>query len=401
MAKKYRKLKKQKLRYKKRRNQGKAIKTILFIILLLALMFLAYSVVDPIKQLLNGELGSSSTPSSSMSDTSSQPGTASETTSEPGTVSSETVSSEPSVETTALKATVMPLATALDAVQRDAFLVAAKEDGYTAVMVELKDENGQVWFQSDAVAALCRNAVAENALSAKELAEKIEAAGMTPIAAVHTFKDKTAPNKAIGNTFMHTDGSSTWWDNSAEKGGKPWLNPHKENARSYNTTVVEELAKAGFAEIVLRSVQFPDITYTPKTDMTGEKTTAEILTQYVEEAAAVAARNGAKVSVSYDSFWYWTEQKIAYGGEASGIQADRLSPMIRLSDYGQKLTIGETVIEDPASNVTAAVQAVLAEIQAKAAGQATQIIPIIASGQDTAAIVQALQVAGIDSYIAE
>ena len=204
MAKKYRKIKRQKIHYKGRRNRKNVIKTILFIILILVLVFLAYSVAGPIKQLLSGELGNSSTLASSEEQPSSQQNVSSE------------VSSQPQPETVT-KAVTMPLETALDQTKLDPFLTTAKANGYTAVLVELKDENGTVWFQSEEITALCKNAVAENALSAPELAKKIKDAGLTPIAAAHTFKDKTAPNKAIGNTFMVKNSNSTWWDTSAEK----------------------------------------------------------------------------------------------------------------------------------------------------------------------------------------
>ncbi len=378
------------MRYGRRKNRKKTVKTILFIVLLLVLMFLAYSVVDPVKKLLSGELGTSSSAQ-----------TSSQTVSKGDAVSSEIVSSEPEAVAITLKATSMSIATAKDQTKCNEFLTKAKADGYTAVMIELKDQNGKIWFHSEALSGLCKEAVQENGLSAQELAEKIKASGMIPVVAVHTFKDKTAPNKAVGNTFLVTGKQSTWWDNSADKGGKPWLNPHTANARAYNVKVVEELAKAGFEEIVLRSVQFPDISYKPRTDMSGEKTTAQILTQYIAEAKAAAEPHGAKVTVSYDSISYWSGKEIAYGGETGKIQSARISPVIRISDYGKKLTIGETVVENPSADITKTVQTVLSAIRTKTEEQKSEIIPIIASDQDTAKVVSALQTAGVESYIVE
>lgn len=393
MAKKYRKLKKQKIHYGKRNDRKKVIKTVLFILLLLALMFLAYSVMDPIKKLLSGEFNFSFYNATSSQITSQGATNSSES------KSSEATSSKPESANTFLKGTTMPIQTALDGAKRDAFIKKAKEEGYTAIAVEMKDANGTVWFQSDAIATLCKKAVAENALSAKELASKIKEAGMTPIATVHTFRDKIAPDKALGNTFMITGTNSTWWDNSADKGGKPWLNPHKETARSYNTKVVEELAKAGFAEVQLCSVQFPDISYKPRTDMTGEKTIPQILTQYINEAKKVAEQNGAKVLVSYNATAYLTTQKISYGGEAGEIQADRISPVIRLSDYGTKLTIGKTVLENPSGDITKTLDTVLSTIKTKTAAQKPEIIPVLVGGKDRTAMISALQKAGIQNYI--
>lgn len=104
--------------------------------------------------------------------------------------------------------------------------------------------------------------------------------------------------------------------------------------------MVEELAKAGFETIVLRSVQFPDVRSMAKAELDTSPTVPEILSQYVTEAQTVAQNNGARVLVSYDSVDYWNAKAVAYGGEAGGIRAEQIAPVIRLSDYGDTLTIG-------------------------------------------------------------
>ncbi len=389
MAKKYRKLKKRKIHYKKQNDRNRVIKTILFIVLLLVLVFLAYSVAGPIKEMLSGGLQTPSESTIPSSIGESQSATA-----------SETVSSELIAET-GIRATVMPIQTALDATKRDTFLTRAKQDGYTAVMVELKDAAGKVWFASDAVASLCATAVVENGLSAKELAAAIRSAGLTPIASLHTFRDQTAPHKSKDNTFLVTGSNSTWWDNSADKGGKPWLNPHKDVARSYNVTIVEEVAKAGFTQIVLRSVQFPDISYKPRTDMSGAKSTEGILSQFIAEAAAAAEKNGAQVTAAYDSTAYWTPHEISYGGEAGAILATTLSPILSFADYGAKLTIGETVIENPSQDPQKTVRAVIETIRTKTAQQNPQLIPILSSDDNIEVLIAALKTLGIQNYIVE
>lgn len=128
---------------------------------------------------------------------------------------------------------------------------------------------------------------------------------------------------------------------------------------------------------------------------------SEILSQYVASAKEIAAKYDAKTVVSYPSAGYWTEKQITYGGETGGVKADAIAPVIRLSDYGNKLTFGDTVIDNPGENINAAVKAVVAQIQAKTAEQKPDILPIIASGQNTDEIVKALAEADINSYIVE
>lgn len=388
---KYRKIKRHKIKYTRHRKKNSVLKTVLFIILLGVLVFLAYSVAGPIKKLFTGELTTSDT-SSVSSVTSDSPSS---------DIVSDTSSAVVPSETETLKAITMPTDTILDAAKQDAFLSEAKAKGYQAVLVELKDDSGMIYFRSSVSAINGDKAIAENAVSAETLAKKLQDAGMVPVAAVHTFKDKTAPDKTKDNTFMVKNSTYTWFDRAASDGGKPWLNPYKESARNYNLTIVEDLAKAGFKEIILKSVHFPEINSMNKAQIDTSVSISEILNQYVASVQAAAAKYHAKIAVSYNAVGYWTEKKVTYGGEAGSIKADAIAPVIRIADYGNKLTFGETVIESPQQNINAAVKAVIAQIQAKTAGQKPDIIPIIASGQNTDEIVKALAEAGINSYVVE
>lgn len=388
---KYRKIKRHKIKYTRRRKKYGVLKTVLFILLLGVLVFLAYSVAGPVKKLLTGELTASDT-SSVASVTSDSPSS---------DVASDTSSDTTPSGTENLKVITMPIGTVLDAAKQDAFLTDAKSKGYQAVLAELKDDTGVIYFQSSVSAINGNKAIAENAISAEALAKKISDAGMVPMAAVHTFKDKTAPDKTKDNTFMVKNSTYTWFDRAASDGGKPWLNPYKELARNYNLTIVEDLAKAGFKEIILKSVHFPEVNSMNKAQLDTSVSISEILSRYVAEAEEIAAKYNAKTAVSYNATGYWTEKQITYGGEAGGVKADAIAPVIRLSDYGNKLTFGETVIDNPGENINAAVKAVVAQIQAKTAEQKPEMVPIIASGQNTDEIVKALAEAGINSYIVE
>ena len=386
MAKKYPKIKRHKIHYKKSRKNISILKTILFIVLIAALVFLAYSVAGPIKKLFTGELTSSSdAPPSGSQTVSSVPDTSS-------------VSSEPPVTETAVKAITLPQDILLDSARLSSFLEQAKTDGYTAVMAQLKDEEGLIYYQS---AAGAENAVVPNAVNAAELAKKIKDAGLTPIASVHTFKDKTAANKSRDNTFMVKDSTYTWFDKSANEGGKPWLNPYKDAARSYNTALIEELAQAGFEEIVLKSVQFPDVYSMSKAVLPASPSFSEMLSQYVSEAEAAAAKYQAKISVSYSSASYWTAQKVPLGGEAGAVTAKRISPVIRFADYGGSLTIGEAVLENPASDPVAALRMILTEIQVKTSAQKPEIIPILSANEVNDVLLATLEQLGISNYIVE
>ncbi len=388
MAKKYRKIKRRKIHYRRSRKKFSVLKTVLFIVLIAVLVFLAYSVAGPIKQLLTGELASSE-PSASGSQSSASAVVSDVTSTTPST---------PEVTETSTKAITLSQEVLLDSTRLSAFLEEAKAEGYTAVVAPLKDADGMLFYQSAVVEP---KAIASNAVNAEALAKQISGAGLTPLASVHTFQDKTAPNKVKDNTFMIKDSTYTWFDKSASAGGKPWLNPYKSAARSYNTAIVEELTKAGFREIILKSVQFPEVYSMSKADLPTSPSFNEILGQYIAEAAAVAKKHQANITVSYPSVGYWTEEKVTFGGFAGDIKADRISPVIRLSEYGSKLTIGETVLENPANDPAAALKLVLAELQVRTSSTRPKIIPIVLASEASDTLLQALKSAGISDYIVE
>ena len=109
---KYRKIKRHKIKYTRHRKKNSVLKTVLFIILLGVLVFLAYSVAGPIKKLFTGELTTSDT-SSVSSVTSDSPSS---------DIVSDTSSAVVPSETETLKAITMPTDTILDAAKQDAFL---------------------------------------------------------------------------------------------------------------------------------------------------------------------------------------------------------------------------------------------------------------------------------------
>ena len=59
------------------------------------------------------------------------------------------------------------------------------------------------------------------------------------------------------------------------------------------------------------------------------------------------------------------------------------------------------MIEQPSHDIAATVKAVVTYIKTQTSAEKPEIIPVIAAGQDTAAIVNALNEAGVKSYIVE
>lgn len=139
------------------------------------------------------------------------------------------------------------------------FLKKAKEDGKNAVIVNLKDEMGNVLYDSEVKEANLWKTAVKNAVDVKEIVKLIKEEGLKPIAKINVFKDSKAPNPARDNTFVYEDYEETMckFEDFKTKRKQVYLNPFKKAARSYIFKIVEELISSGFSYIYLENFNFP------------------------------------------------------------------------------------------------------------------------------------------------
>ena len=269
MAQKGRKVYRSKSR---RRSSGGAGKKIIFVLFILCIIAVAYVATGWIFSMIN-----SSNP---------QEATSSETSSvlEDGTVSGgEEQGSVAPVTQPGYTALSMPQNILLDSTQWQSFLDSAKAQGYTAVMVTLKDGQGALYYNSAVPRAVSNGAVVAGAVDAAQLCQTIQASGLTPIAQMGCFVDRYG---SIGSDATFTSGGSRLWQGTPNtENAFAYLDPYTEVARTYLVQIAQEIATAGFHTILLDGVQFPTgnvytSTVINQHNTTGATQTA-ILTQFV------------------------------------------------------------------------------------------------------------------------
>lgn len=138
-----------------------------------------------------------------------------------------------------------------------AYLQLAKTNGYGAVVVELKDSIGNVWYRSSLTAIKDTDCI-KGSLSLKEITDIFNTSGIKPIARLNTLLDQTGVKFVENMSYRFADGSYSWLDARIENGGKQWANPFLTGTRSYIAGLVKEIAKAGFSDIILANNIFPD-----------------------------------------------------------------------------------------------------------------------------------------------
>ena len=144
----------------------------------------------------------------------------------------------------------------------------AKSQGYTEVVVELKSQGGVLNYNSTNATAIKANAV-KGILSASEIVKIIKEAGLNPVAKMSVLQDYLSPHADINIGYLFANGVGQWLDNKPSNGGKPWMSPFSKTAESYTNELVTEISKAGFTRIIATDLVFPNF-YETDLDYIGE-----------------------------------------------------------------------------------------------------------------------------------
>lgn len=183
------------------------------------------------------------------------------TTTQPPT---QTTTAPPASSTTPLstvRAFYLPHSVLVDQATLTTTLQQAQQAGFTAVLFDMKDADGTLYFRASGEQAAQVNSFAANALDSSALRATLAAireAGLNPIPRLFAFCDNAAA-RVLADARVYPTGSPSWvwYDNKPDNGGKAWLNPYADAAHLYLIDLAEELRDAGAAAILFDGVQFP------------------------------------------------------------------------------------------------------------------------------------------------
>ena len=171
-------------------------------------------------------------------------------------------SEEPSSTPPALPEEIRAIAlSATSLTELDTLLSGIDQTLYNCVVLELKDRNGQIYYDTAVEHATICGAKRQDAYSAAAAAALIRSYGFYPLARIYALQDGTAAHASYQNAYYYENSTDvSWLDNTYEAGGKAWLNPYRENAVTYLTSIVKEISSAGFVGIVVNGCQYPNTT---------------------------------------------------------------------------------------------------------------------------------------------
>ena len=243
---------------RKRRTQ-KFFKVLFTIIILAALVFIGYSVGQPIYKYFSerSERGSGEetvpwTPPVMSDDTEDTDAAADD--SDKASESSDKADGEASISFSAYQLPETALVSDTDF--RNA-LESAKDSGYTAVVVTLKAKGGKIYYKTTSQMALSADGAAAGDMYAGQIAAMIRNAGFIPIAKVNLLEDHNLYGEYKTGAYRFEGTTSTWLDNAASSGGKPWLSPFDTDTQSYAAYLSNEISGAGFESVIFDGIVFP------------------------------------------------------------------------------------------------------------------------------------------------
>ena len=247
--------------YEKKKRLKRALRVLLGLIVIAALVFVGYSVGKPILNYLNKENENTDNvkePWTPPAVTSEVAGTSdtNEDSTEVTAESSETVTSNEIINSTGLTAYMLSEDALSDPSQFSALLDQVKADGYTAVSVTLKAKGGKIYYSTASTMAKSdENAVVGN-MPIQQIASLIKNSGLKMIAELNILEDNNRYGEYRDGSYHALDGS-TWLDTAADKGGKPWLSPFDDDTKEMVRYMANEVSAAGFDYITVSGLTFP------------------------------------------------------------------------------------------------------------------------------------------------
>ncbi|MDR1753960.1 MAG: putative glycoside hydrolase [Eubacterium sp.] len=174
---------------------------------------------------------------------------------EESTETIETVPEEPGYDTEGL-AFYAPTSALQNKAALAGNLISAKAEGYTRLVIDLKDSVGNIWYKSKSP-RFEENDLIKGDLDLQEIMLTFMENEIQPIVRLSTLSDKSAPKLFDDMSYWFADKSFKWLDDRLENGGKLWADPTKPATSEYLTEIIKEIREAGFDEIILSNTTFP------------------------------------------------------------------------------------------------------------------------------------------------
>ncbi|MBI4858800.1 MAG: hypothetical protein HY815_00790 [Candidatus Riflebacteria bacterium] len=209
----------------------------------------------------------------------------------------------------------------------DHLIKSSAECELTAIVLEAKDEGGNLFFKMQSSSG--RNAY-------REAIDRCHAAGLKVISRFVAFKDKVAEEANPAMRYGSSPGSKIRI--------APWTDPTSEATIQYNLKLIKELKDMGVDEINLDYIRFPSGQERARVDLPLPVKCRKIC-DFVRRARAVT--KGIRLSIDVFGYVAWDENSARVGQRFEDLTrlVDGIYPML----YPDHFTRGDLGFKEPSA----------------------------------------------------
>ena len=135
---------------------------------------------------------------------------------------------------------------------RQSMIKSIKENSFNAVVLDIKDEAGQLSYNSKVQTAIDIKASRGMIRNIEDVIKELKENDIYVIGRIVTFKDPIYASKVADISYKKSDGT-VWKDYR----GNAWPNPYNEASWEYPIALAKEAAELGFQEIQFDYIRFP------------------------------------------------------------------------------------------------------------------------------------------------
>jgi hypothetical protein len=241
-------------------------------------------------------------------------------------------------------------------------------DGLTTIELDVKDENGEMGFQSPYAPLAKKIGAAKTYYGVKHVVGKIHGAGVYLIGRVVVFEDPSLTRKRPELGIQRRGGGV--WTNSI---GLGWSNPYNRKVWDYNVDIAEAAARAGFDEIMFDYLRFPtdgDLSTAVFPGKVNERK-GETMSRFLAYARERLSPFGVRISAAVFGLSATRDLGIGQRPRMLAKQLDAIYPMVYPSHYGA----GELGIDNPNASPQQTVALSLRAFRQALRGTDTRLVP--------------------------
>lgn len=219
---------------------------------------------------------------------------------------------------------------------RESMITSMKENGFNAIVLDIKDESGQLTYDSRVQTAMDVKASKNMVKDITSVINELKENDIYVIGRIVTFKDPIFASKVDSISYKMADG--TLWHDS---GGRCWPNPYNKESWNYPIALAKEAAELGFQEIQFDYIRFPSSEGRVKNIAFGfesdTKTKADIIAEFLQKV--MEEMEEYHIPISADVFGITTKRDGDFeniGQDFARIAdiVDVVCPMVYPSHYG-------------------------------------------------------------------